>query len=92
LQFLHLVVHVADEQDHRARFLERGRGARERPGKRYLDNFAAIRAIQSYLVARAREENVPLVENRDFDAAIHAVLGHVLAGVEAPLSVDLLRP
>lgn len=81
LQFLHLVVYVDDETEHRARFIERARGARDRPGKRYLENFPAIRSIQSHLVERARAEGLPLVENRDFDAAVHRVLGHVLDGV-----------
>jgi 2-phosphoglycerate kinase len=81
LQFLHLVVHVADENMHRSRFVERARGARERPGQRYLENFAAIRTIQSYLVERARAERLPIVENSNFDAAVHRVLGHVLDGV-----------
>jgi 2-phosphoglycerate kinase len=85
LQFLHLVVYVQDEAEHQARFLERGRGARERPGKRYLDNFAAIRGIQTHLVQRARDTGLPLVENRDFDAAVHRVLGLVLDGATTPL-------
>ncbi len=81
LQFLHLVVWVEDETMHRHRFLERGRGARERPGQRYLDNFDAIRRIQAHLVERARDVPVPVIENRDFDAALLALLGHVLDGV-----------
>lgn len=91
LQFLHLVVHVADEDEHRHRFLERGRGARDRPSRRYLDNFAAIRTIQSYLVERARAEGLPVIENRDFDAALHALLGHVLDGVGDSTPI-VLRP
>lgn len=83
LQFLHIVVWVEDETMHRHRFLERGRGARERPGRRYLDNFDAIRCIQAHLVERAATVPVPVVENRDFDAALLAVLGHVLDGVGA---------
>jgi len=81
LHFLHLVVHVEDEAAHRQRFLVRGRGASNRPGRRYLDNFAAIRAIQGYLVERAAAEHTPCIENRDFDAAVHTVLGRVLDGV-----------
>jgi 2-phosphoglycerate kinase len=81
VQFLHLVVHVADEDAHRQRFLARGLATQERPGKRYLDNFDAIRAIQAHLVERAAAASTPLVENRDFDTAVHAVLGYVLAGV-----------
>jgi 2-phosphoglycerate kinase len=84
LHFLHLVVYVQNEAEHRERFLARGRGARERPSRRYLDNFAAIRTIQGFLVARAHSEGLPLVENRDLDAALDHVLGVVLDGVQDP--------
>lgn len=81
LHFVHVVVHVSDEESHRARFLARGRGARERPSQRYLDNFAAIRTIQSHLVERAAAEGTPRIENRNLDTAVHEALGHVLNGV-----------
>lgn len=81
LHFLHLVVHVQGEGEHRQRFLARGRGAAARPGKRYLDHFDAIRSIQGFLVERAAASHVPCVENSDFDAAVHATLGLVLDGV-----------
>jgi 2-phosphoglycerate kinase len=84
LHFLHLVVYVEQEDTHRERFMARGRGARERPSRRYLDNFAAIRTIQDFLVARARAEAVALVENSDFDAALDRVVGVVLDGVQEP--------
>lgn len=90
LQFLHIVVHVQDETMHRQRFVERGRGARERPGHRYLDNFDAIRTIQAHLVERAHAESVPVLENRDFDTTVHALLGHVLDAVGA--STPLIPP
>jgi 2-phosphoglycerate kinase len=82
LHFLHVVVYVEDEAEHRARFLARGRGARERPSRRYLDNFECIRAIQDFLVHRARIAGLPLVENCDFDAALDQVLGIVLDGID----------
>jgi 2-phosphoglycerate kinase len=91
LQFLQLVVHVEDETAHRQRFVERGRGVATRPGRRYIDNFPAIRVIQGYLVERARSEHLPCIENRDFDAAVHAVLGHVLEGVGDSTPI-VLRP
>lgn len=88
LHFLHLVVYVQDEAEHRERFLARGRGARERPSRRYLDNFAAIRTIQDFLVERARRDGAPLVENRDFDAALDRVLEVVLDGVGETAPVE----
>lgn len=91
IHFLHLVVVVSDEETHRARFLARGRGVRDRPSKRYLDNFDTIRAIQTHLVERARAEGTPVVENRSFDEAIHVLLGRVLEGVGDTSPVDFGR-
>jgi 2-phosphoglycerate kinase len=92
LHFLHLVVWVEDESEHRERFLSRGRGARERPSRRYLDNFEAIRTIQGFLVARARSEALPMVENRNLDQALDRVLGIVLDGVGEPAPAATKKP
>ena len=80
LQFVHLVVHVQDEDEHRARFMSRAHGTAGRPGRRYLDNFDSIRAIQSYLVQQAGVAGTLCVENSNFDAAMSDTLGHILAG------------
>lgn len=84
LQFVHLVVHVQDEDEHRSRFTARGRGVAGRPGRRYLDNFETIRAIQSYLVQQAGVSATPCIENSNFDAATSDTLGHILAGINDP--------
>jgi len=91
IQFVHLVVWVEDEAMHRARFVTRAQGARERPGRRYLDNFDSIRLIQGHLVECARVERLPVIENRDFDAALRTLMGHVLDGVGESTPV-VLRP
>ncbi len=92
LHFLHVVIWVPDEAEHRQRFLSRGRGARERPSRRYLDNFETIRTIQGFLVARARAEALPLVENRDLDAALDRMLGVVLDGVTEATPAPAKKP
>ncbi|MFQ5601405.1 MAG: 2-phosphoglycerate kinase, partial [Candidatus Krumholzibacteriia bacterium] len=91
LQFIHLVVYVGDEEAHRQRFLRRGRTAVDRPGRRYLDNFDAIRTIQGYLVERAQGEGLPRIENCTLDDSVHAVLGHVLEGVADPTPIVAQR-
>jgi 2-phosphoglycerate kinase len=83
LQFVHLVVQVAEESEHRDRFLQRGRAASGRPGARYLRHFDAIRSIQDFLVERAQAVDVPCIDNRDVDTTVDAVLGHILDGVGA---------
>ena len=83
VQFLHLVVHVGNEDEHRDRFLSRGRASKGRPGERYLRNFESIRSIQSYLVERAEAYGLPCIDNRSVDETVDAALGCVLDGVGA---------
>jgi 2-phosphoglycerate kinase len=93
VQFLHLVVQVADESEHRDRFLHRGRAARGRPGERYLRHFDTIRTIQAFLVERAQAAGVPTIDNRNVNDTVDAVLGHILDGVAAstPWKPPVLR-
>jgi 2-phosphoglycerate kinase len=81
LQFVHVVVHVADETEHRNRFLSRGRASAGRPGKRYLKHFETIRTIQGYLVEQAQQRQLPCIDNQSINGTVDAVLGHVLEGI-----------
>ena len=53
-----------------------------RPLEKYLQGLAEIRAIQSYIVERARKTGVPVVENGHIEQAIAGVMELVLAGAE----------
>ena len=54
----------------------RGRGGKapQRRAERYLQNFDAIWLLQSYLLAEADREKIPIVANEDKDATVAEIL------------------
>ena len=53
---------IEDETEHAAHFFSRNEGS-ERPLTNYLDHFAEIRRLQTFVVGRAEREGVPVIEN-----------------------------
>lgn len=49
---------------------------------KYLDQLAAIRDVQSYVVGRARREGVPVVENANVERTIDQVIELVMQAAE----------
>jgi 2-phosphoglycerate kinase len=85
---VHCVVSIEDEALHRSHFWVRDRATEGlRPLEKYLDGMPEIRQIQSYIVERARRNDVPVIDNGSLDRAIGEVLdlvlqhGEVLAAV-----------
>lgn len=70
------VLRTEDEAAHALRFLQRGCA---RPAAKYLDRFAEIRRLQDFLVERARDAGVAVVENERVDEAVREVAGLLLA-------------
>jgi 2-phosphoglycerate kinase len=80
---VHCVLSIDSEAVHESHFLVRdltSGGARE--GHKYLRSFREIRSIQGYIVERAGQVGVPVVENRNIESTIDDVMELVLAGVE----------
>jgi len=50
--------------------------------EKYVENLEDIRRIQTYVVARARREGVPVVENANVDRTIDAVIELVMGAAE----------
>ena len=77
------VLEIESEQVHETHFWVRD-GATEglRPVQRYVDALDDIREIQRFIVARARRNDVPVIENSDIDATIASVMDLVLASAE----------
>ena len=77
------LVVVEDEDEHARHFYTRDAESDGlRPNEKYLSALPEIRRLQDYLTERAREARVPVIENRDHEAAVDAVIGLVLDAVE----------
>jgi 2-phosphoglycerate kinase len=73
------VIAISDEELHASHFYVRDADSvGVRPVEKYLESLPEIRRIQDFLVARAEEEGVPVIENRDRDESIDAVIRLVL--------------
>jgi 2-phosphoglycerate kinase len=77
------VLAVEDEEAHARHFWIRDTASEGvRPLAKYLERFADIRRIQTFLVERAREVGVPVIHNADADQAVGAVLELVETAAE----------
>lgn len=77
-----LMLMVEDEDSHRDHFGLRERQTHDtRDQDIYLEHFREIRILQEYLLERAQEERVPVVDASDFDRAIDKSMEHVLAAL-----------
>jgi 2-phosphoglycerate kinase len=63
---VHILLTTLDEEMHRSRFKSREKSS-HRTSKKYLKNFKAIRKIQDFLYEKAKEEDVIVIDNIDFD-------------------------
>ncbi len=80
--FVQCVLAVEDEDKHRGRFYVRDVGSEgKRAQDRYLESFEEIRAIQEFIVQRAREHEVAVVENSDPERSIVEVMELVFSSV-----------
>ncbi|MFY9264468.1 MAG: hypothetical protein WAO61_03455 [Solirubrobacterales bacterium] len=81
---VHVVVAIDDEDLHRSHFLARGE-SQARAVERYLGAFGRIRRLQDYLVTRAEETGICVVENSSLDDALVEIMNLVLETIEAEL-------
>jgi 2-phosphoglycerate kinase len=73
------VLSIQDEKAHAAHFWIRdAASAGLRPVEKYLDRLDDIRRLQEFIVGRARETDVPVIENTNVDDTISAVIEFVL--------------
>jgi 2-phosphoglycerate kinase len=78
-----LVLAVRDRDAHREHFSVREwETGGVRPLTRYVEHFAQIRRIQKYIVSRADEYGVPVIDNTGLDDVLSQVLGMILGRVQ----------
>jgi 2-phosphoglycerate kinase len=80
------VLSIEDEEEHIRHFRFRDEDS-ERPESRYLERFEDIRRLQELIVARARREGVPVIENENADKAARVVADLVLDAAEQSRTV-----
>jgi 2-phosphoglycerate kinase len=77
------IVAIEDEQEHLGHFHIRDAASEGmRPLDKYVSHFADIRALQDYIVERARRNSVPVVENTSAEQAVGRVIELVLDAAE----------
>jgi 2-phosphoglycerate kinase len=77
------VLAIEDEEAHARHFWIRDASSHGvRPLEKYLERFDDIRRIQDFLVERARDVGVPVIENTDIERSVAEVLGLVHAAAE----------
>jgi len=80
---LHVVLELEDPEVHRVHFHVRDATTGGiRAMQKYLDHLDDIRRIQTYIVGRARREDVPVVDNANVERTIDEVIGLVMAAAE----------
>jgi 2-phosphoglycerate kinase len=74
-----LMLQVEDEELHVSRFATReGRTGTRRPQSPYREHFEEIRLLQDWLVGRAEEAGVPVIDVTDLDEAVERAVEAVL--------------
>ena len=77
---VHCVLSIEDEEAHAGHFWIRDAASHGlRPMAKYLDRLDDIRRLQDFIVERARETGVPVIENTGVEQTVNAVIELVLA-------------
>jgi 2-phosphoglycerate kinase len=75
------VLTIEDETAHAQHFFSRNEGS-ARPLSSYLDHFAEIRRLQTFIVGRAEREGLPVIENVSAEQASADIIERVLSAAE----------
>lgn len=75
------VLTIEDETEHAQHFFSRNEGS-ARPLGNYLDHFAEIRRLQTFIVGRAEREGIPVIENVSAEQASADIIERVLSAAE----------
>jgi len=72
-----IMITTRDYEAHRARFYQRYEENPNRPAEKYLERFKAIRDIQDYVSALARDYDIPVVDNVNLDGTVELTLEEI---------------
>jgi 2-phosphoglycerate kinase len=89
---IQMVLIVQDEDHHKSHFFVRDQETKGvRSLKKYLDSIDRIRRVQSFLVSRAQEAGVPVIDNQSIDDAVSTAMDIVLDAVNKYQQENHLR-
>lgn len=71
------VITVSGRKDLEARFYERARYSK-RPADYYLEHLDAIMEIQEFIVERAREHGIPVINNVELEKTVNAIMEDIM--------------
>ncbi|NJE61333.1 2-phosphoglycerate kinase [Thermococcus sp. 21S7] len=71
------VITVGGRKDLEARFYERARYSK-RPADYYLEHLDAIIEIQEFIVERAREHGIPVINNVELEKTVNAIMEDIM--------------
>ena len=71
------VITVSGRKDLEARFYERARYSK-RPADYYLEHLDAIMEIQEFIVERAREHGIPVINNIELEKTVNAIMEDIM--------------
>jgi 2-phosphoglycerate kinase len=80
----HFILSVPDRERHAMFFYEREKGTR-RDADRYTRRLDDIRRLQQYIVDAADQNDVPVVENREYEKTLQTLVERVIAGLSEEL-------
>lgn len=82
------MLNILKPKDLKRRLRGRGRDAPDRRAERYLENFDAIWALQTFLLGEADHAGVPLIPNYDVDVTVRDVILAILRKLRSELDVS----
>ena len=75
IRLTHCVLAIPDEESHASHFWIRDAASRGvRPVEKYLERLSDIRRLQDFIVERARDTGVPVIENTTMEQTVGAVI------------------
>lgn len=72
---VHFIVLSADEKTHKERFVKRAMEIKR--GGKHLEYFRENRIIHDYLVEKAKEHNVPVINNEELESTVKRILSFI---------------
>lgn len=75
-KIFHFILYLKDNKEHINRFYARSYGT-SRKAESYVKEFKRILDIQDFIVNKAREYDVPLIENNSLEKSLNFIMDHI---------------